>query len=319
MKNKFVAINLIIVGTIFLLHNTLVFGEVANNSQDSNIPEAEWIDIDIGGGKSIKIDDADFSLAKNNYYVSLFARNIPQIIDELRNKGNELKKICNLFAGRGTLAIAFAKHIPEVEIIAVDNQKEAWNLVTENAQTSGVSDRIKIVNEDAFKFLSKEDEFDLIICNFPFIPRDMGRFSDAAISSSPELISIFKDNSPDGRYFIDRLITDFAVKSLKPGGAILFMQGDFTNMEKTVYLMRQQGLVPFSIGGKDSYVIASETRFLKNTHLTQSLKDYIEGIKPGIEGIKPYRFGNDVSGEPVFQALVVGGIKPKTQSRQNSK
>ncbi len=283
--------------------------------------DGEWVDIDIGGGKTIKINNAGKIFTKANYYIDLFARNIPGIVSELRKRGNKLERACELFSGRGIVAIGLAKQVPEIkEVIAVDIHEEPVERIAENAQTNGVGDKVKALQSDAFEFLKKDTEgFDLIVCDSPFIPRDMSRFSDSQLDELskkfPDLISIFKGNTPDGRYYIDRLILEFAKEKLNPGGAIIFTQGDFTNAEKSTYLLRQQGLEPLRIDGSQKpYVVASEEKLLSSTYLTSSLKDYIEGLETGIEGVDPYHFAANNDEELVFHALVMGAVKPTARS-----
>lgn len=281
----------------------------------------EWVDIDIGGGKTIKINNAGKIFTKANYYIDLFARNMPEIVSELRKRGNKLERACELFSGRGILAIGLAKQVPEIkEVIAVDIHEEPVERIAENAQTNGVGDKVKALQSDAFEFLENDTKgFDLIVCDSPFIPRDMSRFSDEQLEELskkfPDLISIFKGNTPDGRYYIDRLILEFAREKLRPGGALIFTQGDFTNIEKSAYLMRQEGLEPLSIdSAQQPYVIASEEKLLSSTGLTSMLKDYIESLETGIEELGPYRFAANEEGELVFHALIAGGVKPAART-----
>ena len=75
--------------------------------------------------------------------------------------------------GSGNIAIALAKKIPDIKIVAIDINKEIINLAKENAKNCGVEEKIKFkicdVFSDDFEKLLLENKFDLIISNPPYV------------------------------------------------------------------------------------------------------------------------------------------------------
>jgi len=272
----------------------------------------EWAAIDIGNGHTIRVNNAGEGITKKNYYIELFARNLPMILDAVRANGNRLTRVCELCAGRGILAVALAIYLPDAEIIAVETQPEAAARIRENARANGVGDRVTVVQEDMFSYMERAGAFDLIVADPPFIPRDMSRFSDEQLRSQrgsrTQLVAIFSGNSPDGRYFIDRLIAEVASRNLRSRGALLFTQGDFTNVAMTNALMSAQGLEPL-IGAGEGYTVVSEERPLAEARLINSLRDYIESLRPNTQGVLPYQFATNTDGESMYDVLVMGGYR----------
>ena len=94
-------------------------------------------------------------------------RIIPQI--ELPEK---TIKILDLATGTGAIAIALAKELKEVSIIATDISDIAINLAKENAKLHGVEKHITFLMGDMFHPIhEKGGFFDLIVSNPPYIPR----------------------------------------------------------------------------------------------------------------------------------------------------
>ena len=77
--------------------------------------------------------------------------------------------------GSGNIAIALAKMIPEIKIVAIDINKEIINLASENAKINKVKNNIifKIcdVFSECFEALLRNQRFDLIISNPPYLKK----------------------------------------------------------------------------------------------------------------------------------------------------
>lgn len=79
------------------------------------------------------------------------------------------KKILDIGAGMGILAIISAQRNQEADIFAVEIDKQNADLATLNAENSPWSNRIKVVNTSIEEFSdSGATNFDAIICNPPF-------------------------------------------------------------------------------------------------------------------------------------------------------
>ncbi|MBN1796759.1 MAG: peptide chain release factor N(5)-glutamine methyltransferase, partial [Sedimentisphaerales bacterium] len=80
--------------------------------------------------------------------------------------------ICDLCTGSGCIAIAIAKNLPNVEIIATDISDSALKIAQQNTQKHNVSDKVKLIQGDLFEPLIPQldkTKFDLVVCNPPYV------------------------------------------------------------------------------------------------------------------------------------------------------
>jgi release factor glutamine methyltransferase len=82
--------------------------------------------------------------------------------------------VLEIGTGSGAIAVALAKEVKNIFLIATDISRDALVLAKENAESAGVQSRIKFVNGDLFgPFHPPEGgaPFDLILSNPPYIVR----------------------------------------------------------------------------------------------------------------------------------------------------
>jgi release factor glutamine methyltransferase len=125
--------------------------------------------------------------------------------------------------GSGCIAIALAAKSPAARVFASDVSPEALELAKQNAARHNVSERIQFFPGDGFAALPKDNRFDLIISNPPYIPT-------AEIESlQPEVRDYDPrgalDGGPDGLDCFRRLASE-ALPFLRPGGRIMLEFGD---------------------------------------------------------------------------------------------
>ncbi|HEX7019710.1 MAG TPA: peptide chain release factor N(5)-glutamine methyltransferase [Gemmatimonadaceae bacterium] len=121
--------------------------------------------------------------------------------------------------GSGCIAVALAKELPEVQLIAVDVSAAALAVARRNARRHGVADRIAFLHRD---LSAEEDDVDAIVSNPPYIPtpdRD---------SLPPEV----RDYEPPEALFagedglqVIRLLVASASTDLAEGGLLIFECG----------------------------------------------------------------------------------------------
>jgi len=83
--------------------------------------------------------------------------------------------ILDLGTGTGNIPIAIAKHVENCKLYAADNSPVALELAKQNADLNNVSDKIVFFKADIFEDWNRktDTEFDYIISNPPYIPKDM--------------------------------------------------------------------------------------------------------------------------------------------------
>jgi release factor glutamine methyltransferase len=125
--------------------------------------------------------------------------------------------------GSGCIAIALAAKCPSVKIVAADISADALALAKENAARNNVAEQIDFLEGDGFAALKKENQFDLIASNPPYI-------SSAEIETLQPEVRDFDprlalDGGADGLNFY-RLIAAQAKVFLKPDGKVMVEFGD---------------------------------------------------------------------------------------------
>jgi len=81
----------------------------------------------------------------------------------------EPKRILDLGTGSGAIALALAQAFPTAEVVAVDVSREALALAGENTVSSELSGRVTLLESNWFGRLPREQPFDLIVANPPYL------------------------------------------------------------------------------------------------------------------------------------------------------
>ena len=121
-------------------------------------------------------------------------------------------------AGSGAIGLALLRHFPNATCFACDVNKDAVDLARHNASLMGLSSRYECVESCVSKLVEKNDKFDLLVCNPPYI------LSSDMSSLEPEVFHhedhVALDGGDDG-YDVVRLVLSAAKRVLRPGAQIL--------------------------------------------------------------------------------------------------
>lgn len=79
------------------------------------------------------------------------------------------QRILDLGTGSGAIALALAKAFLSAEVVAVDMSKDALALAGENTAACDLSGRVTLLESDWFARVPKEQRFDLIVANPPYL------------------------------------------------------------------------------------------------------------------------------------------------------
>lgn len=129
--------------------------------------------------------------------------------------------VLEIGTGSGAIAIALAKELKDIFVVATDISMQALVLARENARSVGVLHRINFVNGDLFSPLHPLKggaPFDLILSNPPYITR--GKIDTLAKEVKDHEPRVALDGGEDGLAFYRRIIPE-AHFYLRKGGWLL--------------------------------------------------------------------------------------------------
>jgi len=136
------------------------------------------------------------------------------IIAEHKNAGGRL---LDIGTGSGCIAIALAKHLPKMEVSAVDISEKAL----ETARRNAAKNRVK-VNFQLCDILSKNTDvighFDIIVSNPPYVlESEKEKMQENVLHFEPHQALFVPDENPLLFY---EAIAGFSVENLSNGGAL---------------------------------------------------------------------------------------------------
>ena len=126
----------------------------------------------------------------------------------------------DLGTGAGVIAVCLARFLPQSDVTAVDISPDALQLARENADLSGVSERIVFLESSWFDGV--EGDFDLIVSNPPYIATEDLESLPVEVRSHEPHVAL--DGGSAGVERLKDLIGQ-ARDRLRPSGALLLEVG----------------------------------------------------------------------------------------------
>ena len=139
------------------------------------------------------------------------------------NSLNRTSSFLDFGTGSGCIAITICHFAKQSRGVALDKSPEALVVASANAAKHSVSDRLQFLQSDAFSAIPRDQQFDLIISNPPYIPA-------AEIETLQEEVRKFDprsalDGGADGLDFY-RILATGGPQQLAPGGKLMVEFGD---------------------------------------------------------------------------------------------
>jgi release factor glutamine methyltransferase len=140
-------------------------------------------------------------------------------------KSQAVVKVIDVCTGIGNLALAFAVHVDNADILAADISKDAIDLAKKNARNLSLEKKVRFFTGDLLEPFEKEelsDSVDVLTCNPPYISTQKVKQLPDEIrrNEPPEAF----DGGSFGLTIIMRLIRE-AIPFLKHGGWLCFEVG----------------------------------------------------------------------------------------------
>jgi release factor glutamine methyltransferase len=130
-------------------------------------------------------------------------------------------KILDIGTGSGVIAVTMTAEVPDANTIALDISDDALAVAKRNAKTLAVNSRIEFRQSDLFAAIKKDERFDLILSNPPYIAEPMYAGLPPEVLADPK---ISLTSGPEGMDIIKKIVQD-APNYLAPGGLLAFEIG----------------------------------------------------------------------------------------------
>lgn len=142
-------------------------------------------------------------------------------------------RILDVGTGSGCIAITLALDNAGTKVTAWDISEKALDIARMNA--GNLHADVEFIKQDALNAIANECEmYDVIVSNPPYIcMKEADEMEENVLEHEPHLALFVPDDSPLLFY---RAITEYASKSLRPGGALYFEINPIYNKEMTTLL-----------------------------------------------------------------------------------
>ena len=148
--------------------------------------------------------------------------------------GPHTQRVLDLCTGNGSLAVLAAMTYPDTTVVGADISTDALAVARINVDKHGLQDRIQLVESDSWAGL-KNEVFDLILCNPPYVNSASMATLPAEYLAEPELALA---GGADGMDFIRGLLanapahmSEHAVMILEIGNERGFFEKAFPELE----------------------------------------------------------------------------------------
>ena len=157
-------------------------------------------------------------------------------IEEAR--GFAQPRVLDLCAGSGCVGLAVAAQTASAHVLLGELDEEALKLCRQNIRRNQLGARVSAVSVDAREKPSRQlGEFDMIVCNPPYIPSADIETLDASVREYEPRLAL--DGGEDGLDFY-RAVCSLWRETLHEGGKLLFEVG-IGQADRVFRLMRSSG------------------------------------------------------------------------------
>ena len=166
------------------------------------------------------------------------------LLEKLEPVKNERLHILDIGTGSGAIGLSLAHALPNATIIATDIAIEALQLSAKNADKNNITN-FHLIESDLFANIPKQDRFDLIISNPPYIALDEWQELDQSVKKWEDKRALLANDQ--GLAIIDAIIKQ-APDFLKPNQLLkkhginqLYLEIGYQQKENVIALMKAAG------------------------------------------------------------------------------
>lgn len=163
-------------------------------------------------------------------------------------------KVLDLCCGSGCITCSVANEVESAELVALDVSSIAIECTKENIKQLNLSDKVKVIQADMTKEAPIDNDFDMIICNPPYVPTDVyNNLEPEVLDFEPKLAL---EAGPEGLDYLPSIIKH-AKDKLKPGG-LLALELYEDHVQNASEIAKKEGLANV----KTLKDLANKNRFL---------------------------------------------------------
>ncbi len=145
------------------------------------------------------------------------------LVEEVLKLIGEKAQIIDIGTGSGCIAVMLAKKLPSAKITASDISEKALNVAKFNAEKLGVKNKIEFIRSDIFENIDKNEKFDIIVSNPPYISKKEKEALQIEVSGHEPHIALFVEDEA-GVSFYEKLVKQ-AEQRLNLGGFLAVETG----------------------------------------------------------------------------------------------
>ncbi len=166
-------------------------------------------------------------------------------------------KILDLCCGSGCIACSVANEVKDAKIVAVDVSSSAVDCAKENIEQLNLTDRVEVVEADMTKELPIDNDFDMIICNPPYVPSEIYNELDSEVLDFEPKLAL--EAGAEGLDYLPSIIK-LAKNNLKTGG-LLAIELHEDHVQYVSEMAKKEGLDNVKtlkdLANKDRFLFAS--------------------------------------------------------------
>lgn len=167
---------------------------------------------------------------------------VDEVLSFITQNPKKQYKVLDIGTGSGNIAIAIAKNVPQVKVIATDISNAALEMAKQNARFHQVNHQITFLQNDLLTNLpshstSGNSDPEIIVTNLPYIPSARIPYLDSSVKDFEPQVAL--DGGEDGFELYRKLFKQIAEKGWKPKlliGEIDYTHGDLAYNEAKKYL-----------------------------------------------------------------------------------
>jgi len=117
-----------------------------------------------------------------------------KVIEQMKLLDNKKVLILDLATGSGCIALALASQLPQAAVVATDIAEKALELAEKNREHNALHN-VTFIQSDLFEALPQDIQFDLIVCNPPYISFEEFKTLDETVTKWEDYGALVADDN----------------------------------------------------------------------------------------------------------------------------